>query len=330
MHATGAIGVEAMTGHGVNRMIQRCHWSQEPPAVPNPPRGGEGGYLAVVTRRRGWDGRRVRVPAARAGFPRPVVVPVRPQVGLGAAERRDVVLVNDSQRPPVPGAFVTVTVAPGRGRCRRSRTARPTAAGWCPATRTHRPSRGSTRFHAARVSRASYTAVRDSPVARGEVEAALRPAPGVFEGFVDERGGVAEFPEHRAQRVQFPGLPATRRGPGGDLVGDPELVQVAGQAAVVLDQVDQRVVLVPQRPQVGGDGGVVQPGRDRQGSGAEGDVPGPGFHRGLTHRAQHPAFADAGPVGVPGVLEQAEGGPPGADPLVLGRRSPRSVVDLDR
>jgi hypothetical protein len=36
-----------------------------------------------------------------------------PQVRLGAAERRDMVLVNDSQCPPVPGAFVTVTVQQG-------------------------------------------------------------------------------------------------------------------------------------------------------------------------------------------------------------------------
>jgi hypothetical protein len=32
-----------------------------------------------------------------------------PQIRLGSAERRDMMLVNDSQCPPVPGAFVTVT-----------------------------------------------------------------------------------------------------------------------------------------------------------------------------------------------------------------------------
>ena len=40
------------------------------------------------------------------------------------------------------------------------------------------------------------------------------------------------------------------------------------QAAVVFDQVDQRVVLVPQGPQVGGDGGVIQTSSYGQGSGA--------------------------------------------------------------
>ena len=49
------------------------------------------------------------------------------------------------------------------------------------------------------------------PGAGDQVEAALRPALGVFEGFVDERGGVAEFPEHRPQRVQLPGLPGDAR-----------------------------------------------------------------------------------------------------------------------
>ena len=36
-----------------------------------------------------------------------------PQVTVGAAQRRDVVLVNDFQCPPVLGAFVTVTVDQG-------------------------------------------------------------------------------------------------------------------------------------------------------------------------------------------------------------------------
>jgi hypothetical protein len=33
-----------------------------------------------------------------------------PQVPVGAADRRDALLVNDSQCPPVAGAFVTVTI----------------------------------------------------------------------------------------------------------------------------------------------------------------------------------------------------------------------------
>ena len=91
------------------------------------------------------------------------------------------------------------------------------------------------------------------------------------------------------------------------LVGDAQLVQVAGQAGVVLDQVDHRVVLVPQRTQVGGDGGVVQPGGHRQGPQPERHVSAAGFHRHLPDGAEHPAFPDAGPVGVPVVFEQARG-----------------------
>jgi hypothetical protein len=52
---------------------------------------------------------------------------------------------------------------------------------------------------------------------------------------------VAEFPEYRRRRPQFPGLPGDPRGLGRD----PQPVQVAGQATVVLDQVDHGVVLVP-------------------------------------------------------------------------------------
>src|SRR5690349_9285679 len=36
-----------------------------------------------------------------------------PPVRLGAAEHRDMMLINDSQRPPVPDAFVTVTFQQG-------------------------------------------------------------------------------------------------------------------------------------------------------------------------------------------------------------------------
>jgi len=57
----------------------------------------------------------------------------------------------------------------------------------------------------------------------------------VFEGLVDKRGGVAEIPEHRPQRVHLPRLPTHPTGTSGDRARDPQLVQIPLQAAVVFD-----------------------------------------------------------------------------------------------
>jgi hypothetical protein len=120
----------------------------------------------------------------------------------------------------------------------------------------------------------------------------------------------------------LPGFQA--RVPVGDFVGDPQLVQVALQAPVVLDQVDERVGFVAEPAQVGGDGGVVQAGRDGQRTGAEGDVAAAGLHCGLAQGSQNPADGDAGAVGVAGVLEELDGIAPAPDPLEFRGRSARA------
>ena len=113
-------------------------------------------------------------------------------------------LVNDSQRPPVLGAFVTVTVHQGAdGVGAAELFGQQVQAG--PGDQGPPAARGLDEVPRGEGLQRLVHGGPGQPGRGGEVEAALRAAAGVFEGFVDERGGVAEFPEHRAQGVQFPG-----------------------------------------------------------------------------------------------------------------------------
>jgi hypothetical protein len=135
----------------------------------------------------------------------------RPTVVLTGVEDWDVVLVNNSERRSVSGAFVTVTfhqdadgvdAAELLGKLVQAGAddeGPPAAAGLDEVP-------GGEGFQGLVDGGAGQSG------GAGEVEAALGPSAGVFEGFVDERGGMAEFAERRAQCVQFPGLPRDPRG----------------------------------------------------------------------------------------------------------------------
>ena len=181
---------------------------------------GEAGCPAGVTRRKGWGGRRARVPATQQGFLVGWRFRRRPRVPLPTGRGRGVVLVDDSQRlrywaRSARCRFTEARTVSAQPNCSASNR-RPV-----PATSTHRPARD---YEVPRGQGFQRLIHRPSgqPGGAGEIEAAVRPTSAVFQGFVGERRGVAQFPEHRPQRVQLPGLPADSAGPGGDLVGDPD------------------------------------------------------------------------------------------------------------
>ena len=237
-------------------------------------------------------------------------------------------LVNDSQCPPVLGAFVTVTFhqgADGVGAAELLGQLLQAGAGDQdpPAARGLDEVPGGEGFQRL-VHRGP-----GQPGRGGEVEAALRPAAGVFEGFVDERGGVA----------RVPGTPGAARAVS-------RACQLTRVARAAISSGMRSWYRSPARPRsfsIRSISGSSSSRRARRWAATVVWSSPVAIDRDRVPNAMYrdPVFIAASPIArstqrlpMPArsvyrvVLEQAERGPPGAEPLVLGRCSAGSLLIL--